>query len=70
MSLSFFVPRQAKIGDVAALVGTTPRAIRHYHATRPIPMSCPGCTATAGRTTTWAGTTRTGHRPCTVIATV
>ncbi|MFK0258607.1 MerR family transcriptional regulator [Streptomyces sp. NPDC090445] len=31
MSMSFFVSRQAKIGDVAALVGTTPRAIRHYH---------------------------------------
>ncbi|WP_105968106.1 MerR family transcriptional regulator [Streptomyces geranii] len=31
MPISFFVSRQAKIGDVAALVGTTPRAIRHYH---------------------------------------
>ncbi|MGW2541474.1 MerR family transcriptional regulator [Kitasatospora sp. NPDC001574] len=31
MPTSFFVSRQAKIGDVAALVGTTPRAIRHYH---------------------------------------
>ncbi|MFD0268537.1 MerR family transcriptional regulator [Streptomyces sp. NPDC127106] len=31
MPMSFFVSRQAKIGDVAALVGTTPRAIRHYH---------------------------------------
>jgi DNA-binding transcriptional MerR regulator len=29
--MSFFVSRQSKIGDVAALVGTTPRAIRHYH---------------------------------------
>lgn len=25
-------PRQVKIGDAAAFVGTTPRAIRHYHA--------------------------------------
>lgn len=32
MPMSFFVSRQARIGDVAALVGTTPRAIRHYHA--------------------------------------
>ncbi|MET9401784.1 MerR family transcriptional regulator [Kitasatospora sp. NPDC002965] len=31
MPTSFFVSRQARIGDVAALVGTTPRAIRHYH---------------------------------------
>lgn len=29
---SFFVsPRQVKIGDAAAFVGSTPRAIRHYH---------------------------------------
>jgi DNA-binding transcriptional MerR regulator len=27
-----FTPRQVKIGDAAAFVGTTPRAIRHYHA--------------------------------------
>ncbi|MGJ5893445.1 MerR family transcriptional regulator [Streptomyces niveiscabiei] len=26
------IPRQVKIGDAAALAGTTPRAIRHYHA--------------------------------------
>jgi DNA-binding transcriptional MerR regulator len=26
-----FTPRQVKIGDAAAFVGTTPRAIRHYH---------------------------------------
>lgn len=25
-------PRQVKIGDAAAFAGTTPRAIRHYHA--------------------------------------
>ncbi|MFE7129475.1 MerR family transcriptional regulator [Streptomyces sp. NPDC057638] len=31
MPLSFLVSRQSRIGDVAALVGTTPRAIRHYH---------------------------------------
>jgi DNA-binding transcriptional MerR regulator len=31
MPMSFFASRQSKIGDVAALVGTTPRAIRHYH---------------------------------------
>ncbi|MEU5809282.1 MerR family transcriptional regulator [Streptomyces sp. NPDC047718] len=37
MPMSFFVSRQAKIGDVAALVGTTPRAIRHYHAMGLIP---------------------------------
>lgn len=28
---SFVPPRQVKIGDAAAFVGTTPRAIRHYH---------------------------------------
>jgi DNA-binding transcriptional MerR regulator len=27
----FVSPRQVKIGDAAAFVGTTPRAIRHYH---------------------------------------
>ena len=31
MSLPFAIPRQVKIGDAAAFVGTTPRAIRHYH---------------------------------------
>ncbi|MGW6817441.1 MerR family transcriptional regulator [Streptomyces sp. NPDC055005] len=31
MSSSFVPPRQVKIGDAAAFVGTTPRAIRHYH---------------------------------------
>lgn len=31
MSLPFTIPRQVKIGDAAAFVGTTPRAIRHYH---------------------------------------
>ncbi|WP_328293753.1 MerR family transcriptional regulator [Kineococcus sp. NBC_00420] len=29
--LSSFVRRQVTIGDAAAFVGTTPRAIRHYH---------------------------------------
>jgi DNA-binding transcriptional MerR regulator len=29
---STFVPRRVKIGDAAAFAGTTPRAIRHYHA--------------------------------------
>ena len=28
---SFVPPRQVKIGDAASFVGTTPRAIRHYH---------------------------------------
>ncbi|WP_246669916.1 MerR family transcriptional regulator [Arthrobacter zhaoguopingii] len=28
---SFIPPRQVKIGDAASFVGTTPRAIRHYH---------------------------------------
>jgi DNA-binding transcriptional MerR regulator len=28
---SFIPPRHVKIGDAAAFVGTTPRAIRHYH---------------------------------------
>lgn len=32
MPLTFVPPRQVKIGDAAAFVGTTPRAIRHYHA--------------------------------------
>jgi DNA-binding transcriptional MerR regulator len=31
MQLSIIPPRQVKIGDAAAFVGTTPRAIRHYH---------------------------------------
>ncbi|MDJ1131246.1 MerR family transcriptional regulator [Streptomyces iconiensis] len=31
MSSPFIAPRQVKIGDAAAFVGTTPRAIRHYH---------------------------------------
>ncbi|MFJ8692636.1 MerR family transcriptional regulator, partial [Streptomyces roseolilacinus] len=26
------IPRRVKIGDAAAFAGTTPRAIRHYHA--------------------------------------
>ncbi|MER6189594.1 MerR family transcriptional regulator [Streptomyces cyaneofuscatus] len=32
MYLSFVPPRRVKIGDAAAFAGTTPRAIRHYHA--------------------------------------
>ena len=32
MLTSITSPRQVKIGDAAAFVGTTPRAIRHYHA--------------------------------------
>jgi len=31
MFSSFIPPRRVKIGDAAAFVGTTPRAIRHYH---------------------------------------
>ncbi|MFD4339208.1 MerR family transcriptional regulator [Streptomyces anulatus] len=31
MHSSFVPPRQVRIGDAAAFVGTTPRAIRHYH---------------------------------------
>jgi DNA-binding transcriptional MerR regulator len=31
MHTSFIPPRQVKIGDAAAFVGITPRAIRHYH---------------------------------------
>ncbi|MGW7411823.1 MerR family transcriptional regulator [Streptomyces sp. NPDC054863] len=31
MFSSFVPPRRVKIGDAAAFVGTTPRAIRHYH---------------------------------------
>ncbi|WP_406190058.1 MerR family transcriptional regulator [Streptomyces griseus] len=31
MHPSFVPPRRVKIGDAAAFVGTTPRAIRHYH---------------------------------------
>lgn len=31
MFSSFIAPRQVMIGDAAAFVGTTPRAIRHYH---------------------------------------
>ena len=31
MHASFVPPRQVRIGDAAAFVGTTPRAIRHYH---------------------------------------
>ncbi|CAM5428565.1 Transcriptional regulator OS=Streptomyces antimycoticus OX=68175 GN=SSPO_079310 PE=4 SV=1 [Streptomyces antimycoticus] len=32
MHASFMPPRQVKIGDAAAFAGSTPRAIRHYHA--------------------------------------
>lgn len=32
MSLPLVPPRQVRIGDAASFVGTTPRAIRHYHA--------------------------------------
>lgn len=32
MVSSFVPPRQVKIGDAASFVGTTPRAIRHYHS--------------------------------------
>ncbi|MFI5723252.1 MerR family transcriptional regulator [Streptomyces cyaneofuscatus] len=32
MHMSFVPPRRVKIGDAAAFAGTTPRAIRHYHA--------------------------------------
>ncbi|MET9352140.1 MerR family transcriptional regulator [Streptomyces sp. NPDC006617] len=31
MRSSFMPPRRVKIGDAAAFVGSTPRAIRHYH---------------------------------------
>lgn len=31
MYSTFVPPRQVKIGDAASFVGTTPRAIRHYH---------------------------------------
>lgn len=31
MHASFMPPRQVRIGDAAAFVGSTPRAIRHYH---------------------------------------
>ncbi|KOG46482.1 MerR family transcriptional regulator [Streptomyces virginiae] len=31
MYASFIPPRRVRIGDAAAFVGTTPRAIRHYH---------------------------------------
>lgn len=31
MHSSFMPPRRVKIGDAAAFVGSTPRAIRHYH---------------------------------------
>ncbi|MFF8019428.1 MerR family transcriptional regulator [Streptomyces sp. NPDC007929] len=31
MHSSFVPPRQVRIGDAAAFVGSTPRAIRHYH---------------------------------------
>lgn len=32
MFSSLIPPRQVKIGDAASFVGTTPRAVRHYHA--------------------------------------
>lgn len=37
MHFSFVPPRQVKIGDAASFVGTTPRAIRHYHSIGLIP---------------------------------
>ena len=39
MLSSFIPPRQVKIGDAAAFVGTTPRAIRHYHQIGLLPES-------------------------------
>ncbi|MET9607209.1 MerR family transcriptional regulator [Streptomyces sp. NPDC006512] len=35
-------PRQVKIGDAAAFAGTTPRAIRHYHAIGLLPEPARG----------------------------
>ncbi|MEV6754377.1 MerR family transcriptional regulator [Streptomyces sp. NPDC051214] len=32
MDFPLTTPRQVKIGDAAAFAGTTPRAVRHYHA--------------------------------------
>lgn len=37
MHPSLIPPRQVRIGDAAAFVGTTPRAIRHYHAIGLVP---------------------------------
>ncbi|MCD9900722.1 MerR family transcriptional regulator [Streptomyces sp. MT29] len=39
MHLSLVPPRRVKIGDAAAFAGTTPRAIRHYHAIGLLPES-------------------------------
>ncbi|NEB36299.1 MerR family transcriptional regulator [Streptomyces sp. SID14515] len=42
MHASFVPPRQVKIGDAAAFVGTTPRAIRHYHEVGLLPEPARG----------------------------
>ncbi|MEW1683267.1 MerR family transcriptional regulator [Streptomyces sp. NPDC093594] len=42
MYSSFIPPRQVKIGDAAAFVGTTPRAIRHYHEIGLVPEPARG----------------------------
>ncbi|MFD6875609.1 MULTISPECIES: MerR family transcriptional regulator [unclassified Streptomyces] len=42
MHSSITPPRQVKIGDAAAFAGTTPRAIRHYHAIGLLPEPARG----------------------------
>ncbi|TWD12979.1 DNA-binding transcriptional MerR regulator [Streptomyces sp. T12] len=42
MYSSFIPPRQVRIGDAAAFVGTTPRAIRHYHEIGLVPEPARG----------------------------
>ncbi|MGW7342630.1 MerR family transcriptional regulator [Streptomyces sp. NPDC054854] len=42
MYSSITPPRQVKIGDAAAFAGTTPRAIRHYHAIGLLPEPARG----------------------------
>lgn len=44
-------PRRVKTGDAAAFAGTTPRAIRHYHAISPS-QNAAATTAAATDTTT------------------
>ncbi len=47
MRSSFVPPRQVKIGDAAAFVGSTPRAIRHYHEIGLLPEPDRAATAAA-----------------------
>ncbi len=57
MPPSFLPPRRVTIGAAAAFVGTTPRAIRHYHGIGLLPEPERGADGLSGATgtRTWSG---------------